>query len=186
MQTVFEDGNLIIRAEKNGEQGLVCDLGALVSWQALLGTASHAETCAAMMQAHETAASYDPETGRNAYTAAYEGIEAALNDSASSVSMLSEDGEIQNDPMTAARNRTRAQLGLPQISNKQDSAVQAMVLDGETTENAMVGPTGIDTGMIDVTALDAALNSAQVQEKLTAAEERFYESLMPRPNTKED
>ena len=39
MQTVMEGGNLIIREEKNGEQGLVCDLGALVSWQALLGTA---------------------------------------------------------------------------------------------------------------------------------------------------
>lgn len=179
MQTVMEGGNLIIRAEKNGEQGLVCDLGALVSWQALLGTASHAETCAAMMQARESADSYDPETGRNTYTAAYEGIEAALNDSASAVSMLSEDGEIQNDPMTAARNRTRAQLGLPQISNAQASAVQTMALSGETTENTTVGSTGIDIGMIDATALDDALNPTQVQEKLAAAEESFYASLMP-------
>lgn len=178
MQTVVEGGNLIIRAEKNGEQGLVCDLGALVAWQALLGTASHAETCAAMMQARESADSYDPETGRNAYTSAYEGIEAALNDSATEVLMLSTDGEVQNDPMTAARNRTRALLGLPQISNKQDAAVQVAALSGETSDDPQTS-TGIDTGMIDATALDAALGTDQVQEKLAAAEENFYASLMP-------
>lgn len=178
MQTVVEDGNLIIRAEKTGEQGLVCDMNAIVAWQALLGTASYAETCAAMMQARETADSYDPQTGRNAYTSAYEGIEAALNDSASEVSMLSTDGEVQNDPMTAARNRTRAMLGLPQISNKQDAAVQSTALNGENSDDTETG-TGIDTGMIDTAALDAVLGTEQVQEKLAAAEENFYASLMP-------
>ncbi len=180
MQTVVEGGNLIIRAEETGEQGLVCDLDALVAWQALLGTASYAETCAAMMQARESSDSYDPETGRNAYTTAYEGIEAALSDSASAVSVLSDDGEVQNDPMTAARNLTRARLGLPRISNDQDSMVQAAALADETTEDAAVGPTGIDTGMIDATALAAVLDSDQVRERLASAEEGFYASLMPR------
>lgn len=183
MQTVVEDGNLIIRAEKTGEQGLACDMSALVAWQALLGTASYAETCAAMMQAHETADSYDPQTGRNAYTSAYEGIEAALADSATEVSMLSADGEVQNDPMTAARNRTRALLGLPQISNKQDAAVQVAALNDETSDSDTETGTGIDTGMIDVTALDAALGTEQVQEKLAATEESFYASLMPQTIT---
>lgn len=103
MQTVFEDGNLIVRAETEGERGLVCGMDAIAAWRALLGTTSVAETCAAMMQARELDGSYDPQTGRNAYTTAYEGLEAALSDTAAeSVSMMSDSGEVQDDPMTAA------------------------------------------------------------------------------------
>lgn len=49
LQTVFEGGNLIIRAETEGERGLVCSMDAIAAWRALLGTTSVAETCAAMM-----------------------------------------------------------------------------------------------------------------------------------------
>ena len=129
MQTVFEDGNLIIRAETEGERGLVCGMDAIAAWRALLGTTSVAETCAAMMQARETSDSYDPQTGRNAYTTAYEGLESALSDTAAeSVSMMSDSGEVQDDPMTAARNRTRTALGLPPITNDAHADFQTPML----------------------------------------------------------
>ena len=113
----------------------MCGMDAIAAWRALLGTTSVAETCAAMMQARESAGSYDPQTGRNAYTTAYEGLEAALSDTAAeSVSMMSDSGEVQDDPMTAARNRTRTALGLPPITNDADAAVQAAMLSGEAAD----------------------------------------------------
>lgn len=183
MQTVFEDRNLIIRAEKEGEQGLVCGMDAIAAWRALLGTTSVAETCAAMMQARETADSYDPQTGRNAYTAAYEGLESALSDTAAeSVSMMSDSGEVQDDPMTAARNRTRTALGLPPITNDADAAVQTAMLSGEAANATPT--TGIDTDCVDAKAIGRLFDTDSMRSDLDAAEERFYESLMP--STKEE
>ena len=181
MQTVFEGGNLVIRAETEGEQGLVCSMDAIAAWRALLGTTSVAETCAAMMQARESAGSYDPQTGRNAYTTAYEGLEAALSDTAAeSVSMMSDSGEVQDDPMTAARNRTRTALGLPPITNKTDSAVQAAMLSGEAADATPT--TGIDTDCVDAKAIGRLFATDDMRSDLDAAEDRFYESLMPRQN----
>ena len=173
MQTVFEGGNLVIRAETEGERGLVCGMDAIAAWRALLGTTSVAETCAAMMQARETAGSYDPQTGRNAYTTAYEGLEAALSDTASEISMLSADGE-------AARNMTRAALGLPTITNDADAAVQTAMLSGETADATPT--TGIDTDCVDAKAIGRLFATDDMRSDLDAAEERFYESLMPRQN----
>lgn len=179
MQTVVEGGNLIIRAEKNGEQGLVCGMDAIVAWRALLGTTSVAETCAAMMQARESVGSYDPQTGRNAYTTAYEGLEAALSDTAAeSVSMMSDSGEVQDDPMTAARNRTRTALGLPPITNDADAAVQAAMLSGEVADATPT--TGIDTDCVDVKAIGRLFDTDEMRADLDECEERFYESIMPR------
>ncbi len=181
MQTVFEDGNLVIRAETEGERGLVCGMDAIAAWRALLGTTSVAETCAAMMQARESAGSYDPQTGRNAYTTAYEGLEAALSDTAAeSVSMMSDSGEVQDDPMTAARNRTRTALGLPPITNKTDSAVQAAMLSGEAADATPT--TGIDTNCVDAKAIGRLFATGDMRADLDECEERFYESLMPRQN----
>lgn len=178
MQTVFEGGNLIIRAETEGERGLVCGMDAIAAWRALLGTTSVAETCAAMMQARESAGSYDPQTGRNAYTAAYEGLESALVDSASEISMLSADGEVQDDPMTAARNMTRAALGLPTITNKADSAVQTAMLSGESADATPT--TGIDMDCVDAKAIGTLFATEAMRADLDECEERFYEALMPR------
>lgn len=180
MQTVFEGGNLIIRAEKEGELGLVCGMDAIAAWRALLGTTSVAETCAAMMQARESAGSYDPQTGRNAYTAAYEGLASALVDSASEISMLSADGEVQDDPMTAARNRTRTALGLPPITNDADAAVQTAMLSGEAADATPT--TGIDTDCVDAKAIGRLFATEAMRADLDECEERFYESLMPRQN----
>ena len=179
MQTVFEDGNLIIRAEREGERGLVCGMDAIAAWRALLGTTTVAETCAAMMQAHESADSYDPQTGRNAYTTAYEGLEAALSDSAvQSVSMMSDGGEVQDDPMTAARNRTRKALGLPSITNMTDAAIGAAMLSGEAADATPT--TGIDTGCVDAEAIGALFATGEMRAGLDECEERFYEALQPK------
>ena len=178
MQTVFEGGNLIIRAEREGELGLVCGMDAIAAWRALLGTTSVAETCAAMIQARESAGSYDPQTGRNAYTAAYEGLESALVDSASEISMLSADGEVQDDPMTAARNRTRTALGLPTITNDADAAVQTAMLSGEAADATPT--TGIDTDCVDSKAIGRLFATDNMRADLDECEERFFESLMPR------
>lgn len=179
MQTVFEDRNLIIRAEKEGERGLVCSMDAIAAWRALLGTTSVAETCAAMMQARESDGSYDPQTGRNAYTTAYEGLEAALSDTAAeSVSMMSDSGEVQDDPMTAARNMTRAALGLPTITNDADAAVQTAMLSSGETANA-TPTTGIDTDCVDAKAIGRLFATEEMRADLDECEERFYESLMP-------
>ena len=179
MQTVFEGGNLVIRAEREGERGLVCGMDAIAAWRALLGTTSVAETCAAMMQARESAGSYDPQTGRNAYT--YEGLEAALSDTAAeSVSMMSDSGEVQDDPMTAARNRTRTALGLPPITNDADAAVQAAMLSGEAADATPT--TGIDTDCVDSKAIGRLFATEAMRADLDECEERFYEALMPRQN----
>lgn len=181
MQTVFEDGNLVIRAETEGERGLVCGMDAIAAWRALLGTTSVAETCAAMMQARESAGSYDPQTGRNAYTTAYEGLEAALSDTAAeSVSMMSDSGEVQDDPMTAARNMTRVALGLPTITNKTDSAVQTAMLSGEAADATPT--TGIDTDCVDAKAIGRLFATEAMRADLDECEERFFASLMPRQN----
>lgn len=178
MQTVFENGNLIIRAETEGERGLVCGMDAIAAWQALLGTTSVAETCAAMMQARESADSYDPETGRNAYTVAYEGLEAALSDTAAkSVSMMSDSGEVQNDPMTAARNRTRTALGLPLITNDTDASIQTAMLSGVASDVTLT--TGINTDCVDAKAIGRLFTTDEMRAELDECEERFYESLMP-------
>lgn len=179
MQTVFEDRNLIIRAETEGERGLCCSMDAIAAWRALLGTTSVAETCAAMMQARESAGSYDPQTGRNAYTTAYEGLEAALSDTAAeSVSMMSDSGEVQDDPMTAARNRTRTALGLPPITNDADAAVQTAMLSSGETANA-TPTTGIDTDCVDAKAIGRLFDTDEMRADLDECEERFFESLMP-------
>ena len=179
MQTVFEDGNLIIRAEKEGERGLVCGMDAIAAWRALLGTTSVAETCAAMMQARELDGSYDPQTGRNAYTTAYEGLESALSDTAAqSVSMMSDSGEVQDDPMTAARNITRAALGLPTITNVTDAAIQTATLSSDETADA-TPDTGIDLDCVDVAAIGRLFATDNMRSDLDAAEERFFASLMP-------
>ncbi len=178
MQTVFEDGNLIIRAETEGERGLVCGMDAIAAWRALLGTTSVAETCAAMMQARESDDSYDPPTGRNAYTTAYEGLEAALSDTAAeSVSMMSDSGEVQDDPMTAARNMTRTALGLPPITNDADAAIQTATLSGEAANATLT--TGIDTDCVDAKAIGRLFDTDEMRADLDECEERFYESLMP-------
>lgn len=185
MSATFEmddNGLCIIRCDPpvNGSDSFVFTPDVVASWKALLGLASTREAIAAIMQGREDVSRYDPKTGRGVWTGAFEALESALADSATSVSMLAADGEVLDDPLTAARNRTREGMSLPVMSNETDARMcAALTADGSGVEAS----SGIDVACTrDVDGLDAFLDDESSQNMLDECEERFYEALMPRQN----
>lgn len=185
MSATFErdkNGLCIIRCDPpvNGSDSFVFMPDVLVSWKALLGLASTREAIAAIMQGREDVSRYDRATGRGVWTGAFEALESALTDSATSVSMLAADGEVLDDPLTAARNETRAGMRLPVMSNETDARMcAALTADGSGVEAS----SGIDVACTrDIDGLDAFLEDESSKNMLDECEERFYESLMPRQN----
>lgn len=185
MSATFEtdenSGLCIIRCNPpiNGSDSFVFTPDVLVSWKALLGLASTREAIAAIMQGREDVSRYDRATGRGVWTGAFEALEAALSDSATGVSMLAADGEVMNDPLTAARNRAREGMSLPVMSNETDARMcAALAADGSAVEPS----SGIDVACTrNIDGLDDFLNDESSQSNLDECEERFYQSLMPRP-----
>lgn len=175
-------GLLIVRCDPpvNGCCNFVFSSETIASWKALLGLASTREAIAAIMQGREDVSRYDRATGRGVWTGAFEALESALTDSATGVSMMSDDGEVLNDPLTAARNRTREGMNLPVMSNETDARMcAALTADGSGVEAS----SGIDVACTrDIDGLDAFLDDESSQNMLDECEERFYESLMPRQN----
>lgn len=185
MSATFErdkNGLCIIRCDPpvNGSDSFVFTPDVIASWKALLGLASTREAIAAIMQGREDVSRYDPKTGRGVWTGAFEALESALADSATSVSMLSADGEVLDDPLTAARNETRAGMRLPVMSNETDAnLIATLAADDVDSEPS----SGIDTSMTkNIEGLDDFLNDESSQNVLDECEERFFESLMPRQN----
>lgn len=177
-----DNGLCIIRCDPpvNGSDSFVFQPDVLVSWKALLGLASTREAIAAIMQGREDTSRYDPKTGRGVWTGAFEALESALADSATSVSMLAADGEVLDDPLTAARNETRAGMRLPVMSNETDARMRAALT---ADDPGMEASSGIDVACTrDVEGLDAFLSDESTLTMLDECEERFYESLMPRQN----
>lgn len=179
-------GLFIVRCDPpvNGCCNFVFSSETIASWKALLGLASTREAIAAIMQGKEDRSRYDPTTGRGVWTGAYEALESALDDSATDVSMLAADGEVMNDPLTAARNRTREGMSLPVMSNETDARMcAALTADGSGVEAS----SGIDVACTrDIDGLDAFLEDESSQSNLDECEERFYESLMPRPQNQQN
>lgn len=176
-----ENGLCIIRCDPpvNGSDSFVFTPDVLVSWKALLGFASIREAIAAIMQGREDTSLYDRATGRGVWTGAYEALESALNDSATGVSMLAADGEVLNDPLTAARNKAREGMNLPVMSNETDANLIATLSVDDSDEEPS---SGIDVTVTkDIEGLDDFLNDESSQSNLDECEERFYQSLMPRP-----
>ena len=177
-----KNGLCIIRCDPpvNGSDSFVFTPDVVASWKALLGLASTREAIAAIMQGREDTSRYDPKTGRGVWTGAFEALEAALADSATGVSMMSDDGEVLNDPLTAARNRTREGMNLPVMSNETDAnLIATLAADDVDSEPS----SGIDISVTkDIEGLDAFLSDESSQTALDECEERFYESLMPRQN----
>lgn len=176
-----DNGLCIIRCNPpvNGSDSFVFQPDVLVSWKALLGLASTREAIAAIMQGREDTSRYDPKTGRGVWTGAYEALESALNDSATDVSMLAADGEVLDDPLTAARNQAREGMNLPVMSNETDANLIATLSVDDSDEEPS---SGIDTSMTkNIEGLDDFLNDESSQSNLDECEERFYQSLMPRP-----
>lgn len=184
MSATFEmddNGLCIIRCDPpvNGSDSFVFQPEVIASWKALLGLASTREAIAAIMQGREDVSRYDPKTGRGVWTGAFEALEAALADSATGVSMLAADGEVLNDPLTAARNKAREGMSLPVISNETDANLIATLSVDDSDEEPS---SGIDTSMTkNIEGLDDFLNDESSQSNLDECEERFYQSLMPRP-----
>ncbi|MDB1402102.1 nitrate reductase [Bifidobacterium adolescentis] len=176
-----ENGLCIIRCDPpvNGSDSFVFRPEVIASWKALLGLASTREAVAAIMQGKEDTSRYDHATGRGVWTGAFEALESALTDSATGVSMMSDDGEVLNDPLTAARNKTREGMSLPTMSNETDAnLIATLAADDVDSEPS----SGIDTSMTkNIEGLDDFLNDESSQSNLDECEERFYQSLMPRP-----
>ena len=188
MSSTFEmddNGLCIIRCDPpvNGSDSFVFTPDVIASWKALLGLASTREAIAAIMQGREDTSRYDPKTGRGVWTGAFEALEAALADSATGVSMLADDGEVLNDPLTAARNKAREGMNLPVMSNEVDAnLIAALAADDSDVEPS----SGIDTSVTkSIEGLDAFLSDEASQSKLDECEERFYKSLMPRPQNQQ-
>ena len=177
-----DNGLCIIRCDPpvNESDSFVFQPEVIASWKALLGLASTREAIAAIMQGKEDTSRYDHATGRGVWTGAFEALESALTDSATSVSMLADDGEVLDDPLTAARNETRAGMRLPVMSNETDARLVATL----AADDAGVEPSsGIDVACTrDIDGLDAFLEDESSQAMLDECEERFYESLMPMQN----
>ncbi|WP_270555594.1 nitrate reductase [Bifidobacterium adolescentis] len=176
-----DNGLCIIRCDPpvNGSDSFVFQPEVIASWKALLGLASTREAIAAIMQGREDVSRYDPKTGRGVWTGAFEALEAALSDSATGVSMLAADGEVLNDPLTAARNKAREGMSLPVMSNETDANLIATLSVDDSDEEPS---SGIDTSMTkNIEGLDDFLNDESSQSNLDECEERFYQSLMPRP-----
>lgn len=184
MSSTFEmddNGLCIIRCDPpvNGSNSFVFQPEVIASWKALLGLASTREAIAAIMQSREDTSRYDSKTGRGVWTGAFEALEAALSDSATGVSMLADDGEVLNDPLTAARNKAREGMNLPVMSNETDANLIATLSVDDSDEEPS---SGIDVTVTkDIEGLDDFLNDESSQSNLDECEERFYQSLMPRP-----
>lgn len=188
MSSTFEmddNGLCIIRCDPpvNGSDSFVFRPDVLVSWKALLGLASTREAIAAIMQSREDVSRYDRATGRGVWTGAFEALEAALADSATGVSMLADDGEVLNDPLTAARNKAREGMNLPVMSNETDANLITTLAADDSDEEPS---SGIDISVTkSIEGLDAFLSDEASQSKLDECEERFYQSLMPRPQNQQ-
>lgn len=184
MSSTFEmddNGLCIIRCDPpvNGSDSFVFTPDVIASWKALLGLASTREAIAAIMQGREDTSWYDPKTGRGVWTGAFEALESALADSATDVSMMSANGEVLNDPLTAARNKAREGMNLPVMSNETDANLIATLSADDSDEEPS---SGIDVTVTkDIEGLDDFLNDESSQTVLDECEERFYGSLMPRP-----
>lgn len=184
MSATFEmddNGLCIIRCDPpvNGSDSFVFTPDVVASWKALLGLASTREAIAAIMQGREDVSRYDPKTGRGVWTGAFEALESALADSATSVSMLAADGEVLDDPLTAARNKAREGMSLPTMSNETDANLIATLSVDDSDEEPS---SGIDVTVTkNIEGLDDFLNDESSQSNLDECEERFYQSLMPRP-----
>lgn len=181
-----ENGLCIIRCDPpvNGSDSFVFQPEVIASWKALLGLTSTREAIAAIMQGREDTSRYDSKTGRGVWTGAFEALEAALADSATGVSMLADDGEVLNDPLTAARNKAREGMNLPVMSNETDANLIATLSVDDSDEEPS---SGIDVTVTkDIEGLDDFLNDESSQTVLDECEERFYGSLMPRPQNQQN
>lgn len=159
--------------------GIVFSAQTIASWSALLGLESTEEAVAAIISAKEPREAYDPKTGRNAWTDAYDALEAALDDSAPPSNLMAVDGSgrIEPNPLVAAYNRTRSTLGLGLIKPPTPGAF--FVLENNDTQPHAESGSGIDTSCVNSSVVKELEADKDFQKELQDAAEGFYKSLMP-------
>lgn len=134
---------------------------AFATYGLLLGTTSHEETAKFLMHIRDNGEpSPDPETGENAWTSAYNELEAQINGSQSEVGISLTgigEGPQKASGSLSGISKTRSLLGLPSFNDE----LMTLSSDAETSE--------VDDGfykipssiydMIDEDAVDRARNS---------------------------
>lgn len=182
-QTIEKQGDYyILRFDTAREDGVTaCAFSAqtIASWSALLGLESTEEAIAAIISAKEPREAYDPKTGRNAWTDAYDALEATLDDSAPPSNLMAVDGSgrIEPNPLIAAYNRTRSTLGLGLMKPPTPGAF--FVLENNEAQPHAESGSGIDTSCVDSSVVKKLDDDADFQKELQNAAEGFYKSLMP-------
>lgn len=182
-QTIEKQGDYyILRFDPPREDGVTaCVFSAqtIASWSALLGLESTEEAIAAIISAKEPRDAYDPKTGRNAWTDAYDALEATLADSAppSSFMAVNAANGADSNPLVAAYNKTRATLGLGLMKPPTPGAF--FVLENNDSQPHAESGSGIDTSCVDSSVVKKLEADADFQKELQDAAEGFYKSLMP-------
>lgn len=182
-QTIEKQGDYyILRFDHPREDGVTaCVFSAqtIASWSALLGLESTEEAIAAIISAKEPRDAYDPKTGRNAWTDAYDALEATLDDSAPPSNLMAVDGSgrVEPSPLVAAYNKTRSTLGLGLMKPPTPGAF--FVLENNDSQPHAESGSGIDTSCVDSSVVKKLEADADFQKELQDAAEGFYKSLMP-------
>ena len=177
-----QEGRYILRFDPplNDElAGIVFSAQTIASWSALLGLENTEEAIAAIISAKEPREAYDPKTGRNAWTDAYDALEATLNSGAPPSSFMAVDAAsgVDSNPLIAAYNKTRATLGLGLI--KPPTPGGFFVLENNDARSQSESGSGIDTSCVDSSVVKKLESDADFQKELQDAAEGFYKSLMP-------
>lgn len=134
---------------------------AFATYGLLLGTTSHEETAKFLMYIRDNGEpSPDPETGENAWTSAYNELEAQINGNQSEVGIYTT--RIDDGPQKASRSlsgisKTRSMLGLPSLSNEL-TTFSAYAETQEVDDGFYKIPSSI-YDMIDEDAVDRARES---------------------------
>lgn len=169
------------KPREDGVSRVIFTARTIASWSALLGLEDTKEAIAAIMTARESRDSYDPKTGRNAWTGAYEALEATLR-SASAPSSFMAVESAQNAPsepnnLIDAYNRTRKALGLGLIKPPTSGAF--FVLENSQAQPHVESGSGIDTSCVDSNEVAKLEADEDFQKEIQDAAEAFYKSLMP-------
>ena len=169
------------KPREDGVSRVIFTAKTIASWSALLGLEDTKEAIAAIMTSRESRDSYDPKTGRNAWTGAYEALEAALRSgSAPSSFMAVENGEASpSEPnnLIDAYNHTRKALGLGLIKPPTSGAF--FVLENSQAQSHVESGSGIDTSCVDASEVEKLEADKDFQKEIQDAAEAFYKSLMP-------
>lgn len=182
-QTIEKQGDYYIlrfdHAREDGVTACVFSAQTIASWSALLGLENTEEAIAAIISAKEPKNAYDPKTGRNAWTDAYDALEATLNSSAPPSSFMTVDtaNGADSNTLVAAYNKTRATLGLGLMKPPTPGAF--FVLENSQEQPQAESGSGIDTSCVDSSVVKKLEADADFQKELQDAAEGFYKSLMP-------